>query len=227
MIFQLIKSLFNFRNQPETFKILYKGPEQWCLALVGNEVIEKRFTSLIELARSFQLDNQISRLPPTQHDKSPLLLLCLPECNLVRKETIGLRSTTAPLLLRASEDLMIYMWNSKEYGDGVFMRMKAVYKQPTGKKIDVTLKVLKKEEVENRLTHFVKAVDKWAKLDLSEIVKMHGLTLQNPISMVLECIKYGPLDEFLSTPKYKRHIQSIHLVETAYSLAKALHYLVS
>lgn len=197
------------------------------MALVGNEVNERRFTSLIELARSFQLDSPITRLPPTQHDKSPLLLLCLPECNLVRKETVGLRSTTAPLLLRASEDLMIYVWNSKEYGDGVFMRMKAVYKQPTGKKIDVTLKVLKQEEVGNRLTHFVKAVDKWAKLDLSEIVKMHGLTLQNPISMVLECIKYGPLDEFLSTPKYKRHIQSIHLVETAYSLAKALHYLVS
>ena len=197
------------------------------MAIVGNEVIERRYTSLIEIARSFQLDNPITRLPPTQHDKSPLLLLCLPECNLVRKETTGLRSTTAPLLLRASEDLMIYGWTPTEYGDGVFMKMKAVHTQPTGKKIDVTLKMLKKEEVDNRLTQFLNAVDKWAKLDLSEIVKMHGLTLQNPISMVLECIKFGPLDEFLSTPKYRKHIQSINLVETAYSLARALHYLVS
>lgn len=105
----------------------------------------------------------------------------------------------------------------------MFTRMKAEYKQSHNKKMNVTLKILKLNEVENRLVEFMQLADKWAKLDLSEIVKLHGLTLCQPIAMVLESIPYGPLDEFLKNPQNK--IKTVCLVETAYSLAKALHYL--
>jgi hypothetical protein len=104
--------------------------------------------------------------------------------------------------------------------------MKAEYKQPNNKKIDVTLKILKSTEVDKHLVDFMKLADQWAKLDLQEIIKLHGITLNLPISLVLESVEFGPLDEFLRAPKKGVIIKTLYLVEAAYSLARALHYLV-
>lgn len=65
-------------------------------------------------------------------------------------------------------------------------------------------------------------MDKWAKIDSSEIVKLYGTTLNKPIAMVLESTKFGPFDLFLRTHE---HIEIVCLVDAAYSLARALHYL--
>lgn len=214
-------------NQPETFKILYNFSatgDIWQLC-VGDANELKEFDDLINLAKSIPTNGRYFRLPPTQHDRSPLLLLCQTQTKLMAKETGCLRSAN-PLLLRAVDDLLLYKWSQRECGDGVFTRMKAEFNQPNGKKIEVTLKILKHSEVELRLTDFVKLADKWAKLDLSEIVRMHGITLHQPISLVMESIKVGPLDEFLRNPKHKKDIKLLDLVEIAYTLAKALHYLV-
>lgn len=214
-------------NQPETFKILYNSTadgDQWQLC-VGDAGELQDFDDLINLAKSIPTNGRYFRLPPTQHDRSPLLLLCQTTSKLLTKETSSVKSAN-PLLLRAVDDLLLYKWSSREVGDGVFTRMKAELNQPSGKKIEVTLKILKHTEVELRLTDFVKLADKWAKLDLSEIVRMHGITLHQPISLVMESIRVGPLDEFLRNPKHRKDIKLLDLVETAYSLAKALHYLV-
>jgi hypothetical protein len=215
-------------NQPETFKILYsstKDGDEWRLC-VGDNSEPQQFDDLINLAKSIPTNGRYFRLPPTQHDRSPLLLLCQTPTKLLTKETSCVRSAN-PLLLRAVDDLMLYKWSQRECGDGVFTRMKAELNQPSGKKIEVTLKILKHNEVESRLMDFVKLADKWAKLDLFEIVRMHGITLHQPISLVMESIQVGPLDEFLRNPKHRKDIKLLDLVETAYSLAKALHYLVS
>ena len=128
----------------------------------------------------------------------------------------------------SADDLLLYKWEQREYGDKIFTRMKAELVQPNGKKkINVTLKVLKQSEVINRLEDFGKLVDLWAKLDSSEIVRMHGITLRQPISLVLESLSHGPLDEFLRSNKDRKCLNLLNLVETAFSLAKALHYLVS
>lgn len=216
-------------NQPETFKILYKltaNGDQWRL-YVGDDNETLEYDDLINLAKSIPPTNErYFRLPPSQHDRSRLLLLCQPATKLLAKETSSVRSTN-PLLLRAVDDLLLYKWSQREYGeDGIFTRMKAEFNQASGKKIDVTLKILKHAEVELRLMDFVKLADMWAKLDLSEIVRMHGITLHQPISLVLESISVGPFDDFLQSPKHRKDIKLLDLVETAYSLAKALHYLV-
>lgn len=213
-------------NQPETFKITYKSTEvgdQWTL---HNDTVTSEFDDLINLAKNIPTDGRYFRLPPTQHDRSSLLLLCRAQTKVQAKETTNVRNTN-PLVLRAVDDLLLYKWTQRECGDGVFTRMKAEFNQPNGKKIDVTLKILKPNEVSLRLADFVQLADKWAKLDLSEIVKMHGITLHQPISLVFESMQLGPLDEFLRCPKYKKDIKLLDLVETAYTLAKALHYLVS
>lgn len=196
--------------------------------MFGKEDDEQEFTDLIDLAKSIPTENEkYFRMHPTQHDKSPLLLLCQTMKPLPIAATTGLKGTN-PIILRAAEDLLLYKWEQRDFGDGVFTRMKADYIQPNGrKKTEVTLKILKQNEVERRLNDFLKLSDKWSKLDLSEIVRMHGMTLQQPISLVLESINIGPLDEFLRTHKYRKNITLLNLVETAYSLAKALHYLVS
>lgn len=215
-------------NQPETFKILYgstaAGDDQWRLCADSGELRE--FHDLIDLAKSIPTNGRYFRLPPTQHDRSPLLLLCQTATKLLVKETTFVRNAN-PTVLRACDDLFLYNWSQREYGDGVFTRMKAELNQPSGKKVEVTLKILKQTEVELRLMDFVKLADKWAKLDLSEIVRMHGITLHKPIALVMESIRVGPLDEFLRHPKHRKDIKLLDLVETAYSLAKALHYLVS
>lgn len=213
-------------DKRETFKILYKQTEagdQWTL-FDNEEEHEQDFEDLILLAKSIPVEDRYFRLPPSQHDKSPLLLLCRQSISHAAKESPGVRNRS-PVLLRAVDDLLFYKWTQRDCGDGVFTRMKADYNQPTGKTIAVTLKVLKQNEVQKRLGDFVKLADMWAQLDLSEIVRMHGITLHQPISLVLESIQEGPLDEFLRSPKHKKDIKVLDLVETAYSLAKALHFL--
>jgi len=214
-------------RNPDTFKILFTPADEdpWKLWSQGSGNCPQ-FHELTELAKSIPIDGNHFRLPPTQHDKSPLLLLCQSFVKLVTKEpTTSLRSPN-PVLLSAA-DLTLYKWSQREFGDGIFTKMKAEYVQPNRKTIEVTLKVLKPNEVAGRFMDFAKLTDKWAKLDLSEIVRMHGLTLHPSFSMVLESIKCGPLDEFLRKQENIKYIKTLHLVETAYSLAKALHYLVS
>lgn len=216
-------------QQIETYKINGET-EKWKLYDKDGELAGE-FEDLIDLAKSIPTESgKYFRLPPSEYDKSPLLLLCqtgsksVPSTPVVT--TTGLRGAN-PLVLNAVDDLRLYKWEEKNFGDGVFTRMKAEHIQPGKKNTEVTLKILKPTEIATRLHDFMKLADKWAKLDLSEIVKMHGITLQNPISLVLESIKFGPLDEFLRSHRYRKHIILLNLVETAYSLAKALHYLVS
>lgn len=230
-------------NQTETFKILclFNGAStnrEWKLIENDNEKGGTIFKDLIDLAKSITLEGRSNyfRLQPSPHDKSPLLLLC--QTSAKSMTTAATTSTSAPmttgvkgknpLLFNAANDLLLYKWEQRDYCDRIFTRMKAELIQPNGKKkINVTLKILKQTEVSNRLADFVKLADWWGKLDLSEIVRMHGLTLHQPIALVLESISHGPLDEFLRSHKDRKSINLLNLVETAFSLAKALHYLVS
>lgn len=53
---------------------------------------------------------------------------------------------------------------------------------------------------------------------------MYGFTLSAPHTMVIESTRLGPLDEFLQS--HSTHaISMVALIESAYSLARALHYL--
>lgn len=217
-------------QQIETFKINGES-NKWKLYDKDGELAGE-FDDLIDLAKSIPTESgKYFRLPPSEYDKSPLLLLCQTGTKPVLSTptvtiTPGVRGPN-PLVLNAVDDLRLYKWEEKSAADGIFTRMKAEHIQPGRKNAEVTLKILKPTEVATKLHDFMKLADKWAKLDLSEIVKMHGITLQNPISLVLESIKYGPLDEFLRSHRYRKHIILLNLIETAYSLAKALHYLVS
>lgn len=208
-------------TKPETFKILYNSTEtgdKWGLC---DDMEVKYFDDLIDLAKSIPTNGRYFRLPPTSHDRSELLLLGLDPQKLGIKESNLLRNET-PRVIRPLNELLLYQLPPRF--EGVFSLRNAEWKQPGGKNIKVTLKILKESE-ELRLKDFFVLTDMWAMMDLSEIVKMHGITANKPISLVMESIGVGPLDKFLRD--HKKDVKLLDLVEMAYTLAKALHYLVS
>lgn len=72
----------------------------------------------------------------------------------------------------------------------------------------------------------MRLAEKWSSLESSELIKMYGFTLSAPHTLVIESTKLGPLDEFLQLKTPKLGVVSIiGLIDTAYSLTRALYYL--
>jgi Janus kinase 2 len=102
--------------------------------------------------------------------------------------------------------------------------MRGEWKLPGDKKLEVTLKILKAQKIDKHLLDFMSLTDKWCKLDSNEIVRIYGITLQQPIAMVIESINMGPLDEFLRV-RSREQLGFVCLIDAAYALVRALHYL--
>lgn len=218
----------------ETFKI-NGASDKWQLYDNENNEISGEFSDLVCLAKSIVESNEYNRLPPSRYEKPPLLLLCQTNYKSIPTPAAALSigasvavATAVPNspipkiqrpILFTNEDFRMYIPGTRDINDGAFEQRKAEYGD---RNTEVTLKILKTSE---KLTEFHKLADKWSKLDISEIVKLHGLILYNPIALVLEPLKYGPLDIFLRTHEYRKLVVPRNLVETAYSLARALYYL--
>lgn len=69
----------------------------------------------------------------------------------------------------------------------------------------------------------MRLAEKWSSLESPELIKMYGFTLSSPHTLVIESTKLGPLGEFLQ--KQPKPLSIVSLIDTAYSLARALHYL--
>jgi Janus kinase 2 len=212
-----------------TFKIFLNGASNsWQLYDNENNEVSAEFEDLVSLARSIPIDgNEYIRLPPSRYEKPPLLLLCQTSTRSVPAANVTLSSsgprTQRPTVF-TNEDFRIFIPGTRDIYDGAFEQRKAEFRD---RNTEVTLKILKNTENLTEMTEFHRLADKWAKLDISEIVRLNGLILFNPTALVLEPLKYGPLDIFLRTHEYRKQIVPLNLVETAYSLARALYYLVS
>lgn len=120
--------------------------------------------------------------------------------------------------------------------------MKADWILPENKKLEVTLKILKNNKYQAvtglilPLYHEIILTDStvsqqfmamaatWSKLFAPELVKMYGFTLSSPLTFVVESLQMGPLDQFLRTVET---VSTVCMIDATYSLARALHYLVS
>lgn len=67
-------------------------------------------------------------------------------------------------------------------------------------------------------------VGSWATLQSSSIVKLFGVTLKGPVSMVTEYLYLGPFDAYLRENKLR--MKEVDLVEAGTYLASALWHLV-
>jgi Janus kinase 2 len=212
------------RNQPETLKIT-NDSDQWLLHTADAPLV---YDELINLVHHIpDRPKTLLRIAPTEYDKPPLLLLCLPPQALIAKKTVidlSELNSLKPRIISASEDLLLFKDSQHEEESGCFTRMRGEWKLPDDKKLEVTLKILKAQKIEKHLLDFMSLTDKWCKLDSNEIVRMYGVTLQQPIGMVMESVNLGPLDVFLRE-RSRDQVGFVCLVDAAYTLVRALHYL--
>lgn len=99
--------------------------------------------------------------------------------------------------------------------------MKADWLLPEHKKLEVTMKSLK---MDDKLGEFLLLAENWSRLNSPELIKLFGFTITSPHIYVIESIRQGPLNEFLRTHE-KTEVKPVCLIDAAYTLARALHYL--
>lgn len=65
----------------------------------------------------------------------------------------------------------------------------------------------------------------WSRIYSPYIIKLYGLTLTTPYTMVMEYSKFGPLNEFLQ--HYKSKISLHQLLDVVHGLVRGIVYLVN
>ncbi|XP_068159954.1 tyrosine-protein kinase hopscotch [Drosophila tropicalis] len=215
----------NHRFQTETWKILRaeKQERQWIL--VQSNGVQTAFATLHDVALSIVTDSLERRcVPPSFHDKYPLLLLCLPK-NLKNKKTdiqlsdFDLRRRN-PQLLNPSKDLQCYPVTCDKSNDNIMFTMRGDWLQKGSfKDVPVTLKILRND---GDYAEFMMMTGKWGLIESPQFLKLYGLTLANPLTMVMEYASYGPFDRFL---KKQPNVALSNLIQVCLGLARGIHYL--
>lgn len=99
-----------------------------------------------------------------------------------------------------------------------------MWKYTKGKKLEVAMKVLKHESCDQYLKDFMELAGQWAFLQSNAIVRLYGITLRSPVTMVMDYIKLGSLDNYLQ--QNRTMMKLVDFIEAASYLASALWHLV-
>ncbi|XP_058062989.1 tyrosine-protein kinase hopscotch [Anopheles bellator] len=208
----------------KTYKLTYTDDGQWNVQR-GKETVYE-CSCLPEALKSLNPDiASVYRLPPSDNDTAPKLLLCRPTAKTSPKRL--LRGSTQDLgqkracIINASKELVINRNALEDESDGFTQRTRADFLLPSNSKIEVSLKLLKSDREGEHLKDFLQIAGQWATIDSIDIIKLYGMTLCKPITMVLEYGRYGRLDEFLRS----RRLRPTALIEVGHSLARAIYYL--
>ncbi|KAH8416569.1 hypothetical protein KR222_009855 [Zaprionus bogoriensis] len=208
------------RCQTETFKIVRK--DKWRLSYNGEEHL---FDQLPELAQFIRTDSlERIRIPASKYDKPPLLLLCLPK-NLKTKKTEAELSEAElqrrnPQIFNPKTDLQWYRDSISQSDDDKVFTMRGDWiQQGSFKDVPVTMKMLKYDA---NFQEFMKLAQTWSLIQSPQFLKLYGLTLSVPYTMVMEYSKYGPLNKFLQV---HRDINMYCLLDVMHGLVRGMHYL--
>ncbi|ETN67510.1 tyrosine protein kinase [Anopheles darlingi] len=120
------------------------------------------------------------------------------------------------------KDLVINRNAFEDESDGFTQCTQADFLLPNNSKLEVSLKLLKPDKEGEYLKDFLQIADLWASIDSIDIIKLYGMTLYKPISMVLEYGRHRRLDEYLRS---QRNIPPTTLIDVAHSVARAVNYL--
>lgn len=119
-----------------------------------------------------------------------------------------------------------YVKGQKKEGSRSFtMIYRSMWKLAKGKKIEVAMKILKKEFSDNHLKEFLEMAGQYAHLHSTAIVRFFGITLSSNVSLVMEYFRLGPLNIYLR--EHRKKIKTVDLIEAASNVASALWHLVS
>nr|CAD7393039.1 unnamed protein product [Timema cristinae] len=182
----------------------------------GDNKTYKSLGQLVSAYRSLQDEQAFiilkECLPPSEYDKSPLLLCELEDStveDLAPENVVASLLTDTPRCIDA-RDLLVYKNQKKEGREGISVVYKSVWKLDRRKKVEVAMKILKQEKR-----------DKYLKSNA--IVKLFGMTLSSPFAMVMEYLSLGPLDHYLK--EHRNDMKPVDLVEAGAYLATALWHL--
>lgn len=206
----------------ETFKIT-RECNQWHLHM---QECVRPFDTLIDLALSIETSSELKfRIPPSEYDKPPLMLTCLPRNQLTTKKTVSEISEAELQRQRVQIfdpkiDLQWYKNSQKDCDGGKMTQMRADWILPGDRHLKVTLKILKSEK---HFTEFMTLANCWSKMYSPEFLKLYGLTLSTPHTMVMEYSRFGPLNEFLR--RSKEPVSVACLLEAVHGLVRAVVYL--
>ncbi|KAL9880141.1 tyrosine-protein kinase hopscotch [Glossina fuscipes fuscipes] len=222
------------RYKTETYKITKKlctvnngittnPPVKWILHYNSTR---KPFDKLADLAQFIPAESeQRFRIKPSEYDKSNLLTICSPKK--VQSNETETELNEAELqrkrvqILDPPRDLQWYQNSSSECDNGRMIKMRADWVQEGGfKDVNVTLKVLKYDE---DFPKFMNLSNTWSRIYSPYIIKLYGLTLTTPYTMVMEYSKFGPLNEFLQ--HYKSKISLHQLLDVVHGLVRGIVYL--
>ncbi|XP_041774912.1 tyrosine-protein kinase hopscotch [Anopheles merus] len=212
----------------KTYKLIH-AEDQWHVQRdKEEEEVLHRYNQLTEALKSLNPEiTSVYRLPPSDNDTAPNLLLCRPTHKASPKRL--LRGGTQELgqkracIINAAKELVINRNAVEDESDGYTKRTRADFLLPNNSKMEVTLKLLKNEKEGEYLKDFLQVAGQWATIDSIDIIKLYGMTVCKPITMVLEFPRYGRLDEFLRTRRTS--VRPTALIEIGHSLARALYYL--
>lgn len=210
--------------KPKSYKLEKIGPDEF----IFNDDL-RRYKSIQQLMSAYSDPDSLiylqECLPPSEYDQSPLLLCKNNEITGGDSLTTTIDTnllTTSPLCIN-TKDLQVYKGHKKESVNGLIVVYRSMWKLTKGKKLEVAIKVLKHDNCDQYLKEFMELAHQWAFLSSNAIVRLYGITLKSPISLVMEYVKLGPLDVYLR--ENKSLMKPVDLVEAASYLASALWHL--
>lgn len=211
-------------RKPKTFKLEKLSNEEY----IFNDDL-KRYKSIHQLMAAYSDSKEYiflqECLPPSEYDKSPLLLCRshnIAGDALTDSSAVHNLSSFTPLCIN-SKDLQVYKGQKQEGPEGITIVYRSMWRLTKGKKMEVAMKVLKHDCYEKYLKDFMELAGHWAFLQSNSIVRLYGITLRSPVSMVLEQVRLGPLNTFLRNNR--AIIKTVDLIEAASNLASALWHL--
>ncbi|KAJ8678849.1 hypothetical protein QAD02_014636 [Eretmocerus hayati] len=228
-------------SKPRTRRIDKLGPDEFALS----DTLQ-RFRSIAQLISAHQEPRELESslylnecLPPSEYDKSPLLLICNPEkltSDVVADEEIvaevlkgrpccvmphDLQVYKAQPFLKSSETQNVSEKASSCSGP-VTTVYKAMWRVAKGKRLETAIKLLREDDSQHT-KEFLKLAQKWGQLRSSALVRLYGVTLAPAVGMLLELVKLGPLDAYLR--ENLQTIETVDMVEAAACLATAVWHL--
>lgn len=161
--------------------------------------------------------------------------------------------SSAPIIINI-KNLQVFKGVRTESRSSIMYHYRSILKLQKGGKVEASMKVLKpeyrdsylsvsfirfshmssvriyqmnrcKQELSFRVQELLDLAGSWACLQSNSIVKLFGITLRGPVSMVSEYLQYGPFDAYLR--ERKNCMKDVDLVEAGTYVASALWHLVS
>ncbi|KAK6642747.1 hypothetical protein RUM43_004249 [Polyplax serrata] len=211
--------------KPKTYKIEKVKDSEYLFSLDG-----KTYQSIVALVNSYRPQDGLVELleciPPSEFDKSQLLV-CAPELevekgsNLANDALENIKSS-APIIINI-KNLQVFKGVRTESRSSIMYHYRSILKLQKGGKVEASMKVLKPEYRDSYLSELLDLAGSWACLQSNSIVKLFGITLRGPVSMVSEYLQYGPFDAYLR--ERKNCMKDVDLVEAGTYVASALWHL--